>query len=433
MIEDIASRVCDFSYDGLSPAAKERLLLCLLANLSVGVAGVRYCALPEPVREGRYRLLSGHRTDSAREAAFWNAATMHARTQDDFHPVGNLHIGTVVLPALMALADEMPVSGRAFLDGLGAGYMVAVGLSRRFSPLTTPRGLRSTGYYSPFGASAAVARARGASREETASAIAMTTVFAAGTTQAWIDGSDEWQLHPAHGAETGLRTNELARAGLHGGAHALDGEAGFYNGLVGRRPTMAELAGDFDPSAAIEENVIKRYPVSGICQSVVLASERVAQRLGAGAEGIRRVTVQMNPFEMRYPGTLNRGPFNAFGAKLMSARFCTASVLSRGGFDFPDFHAGGSPSRERIIALVDVVEDTDLPLLSARVSVELANGETLREEVRNSREEVAIDWASVDPWAIALWEEAGRDKDAYQRCRDAVLALPEQEKTELPF
>jgi len=269
MIEEISRRVASLSLDGLGEAARSRMALCLLANLAVGVAGVRHCVLPPPARgAGAYGLLSGGRAADARPAAFWNAAAMHARTQDDFHPVGNLHIGTVVIPALMAVADETELSGRAFLEALAAGYMVATGLSRSASPRTTPRGVRSTGLYAPFGATAAVAKARGYGHDTTASALALTTVFAGGTTQAWLDGSDEWQLHPVHAAETGLRACELAARGVRGGTHALDGKAGFFNALHGEPVTFDEIAADFDPSAALEESVIKRYPVSGICRPV---------------------------------------------------------------------------------------------------------------------------------------------------------------------
>ena len=63
-------------------------------------------------------------------------------------------------PALLAQA-ESGITGARFLDSMLAGYAVAAGLSRRFSSVTTPRGLRPSWLYAPFGATAAVARARG--------------------------------------------------------------------------------------------------------------------------------------------------------------------------------------------------------------------------------------------------------------------------------
>jgi len=421
MIDEISRRVARLSLDGLSQAARERLTLCLFADLAVGIAGTRYCVLPEPPEGNRvHGLLSGKRAGDARAAAFWNAAAMHARTQDDFHPVGNLHIGTVVIPALMAVADETDLGGRAFLEALAAGYMVATGLSRSASPRTTPRGARSTGLYSPFGATAAVARARGLDQERMASALAITTVFAGGTTQAWIDGSDEWQLHPAHAAESGLRACELAARGVRGGAHALDGKAGFFSALLGDPITFDMIEADFDPSAALEESVVKRFPVSGICQSVVLASERAAERIPDPA-AIRSVLVEMNSFEINYPGTLNRGPhFRAFGDRLMSATFCAAAVLARRSLVFDDFQGAADPRRETLVTVTDVRKDDALDLLSSRVTVRLANGEEVVELVRNSRQEMRIDWNTVTPWAVELFAEAG--KGAAQ-CEATVAAI----------
>ncbi len=423
MLDEIARRVEALRYADLTPAARERLLLCLLCNVSVAVAGVPYVAIPEPQGSGPYRLLSGRSVGDARAAAFWNAAVMHARTQDDFHPVGNLHIGTVVLPALMTVADEGGLSGVDFLDALAAGYMTAVGLSRSGSPLTTPRGLRSTSLYAPFGASAAVAKARRASQEQTISALALTTAFNAGQTQTWVDGGHEWQVHVGVGAQAGLMTNELAAAGVVGGLHALDGPSGFFRAVVGRETSFADIANDFEPSKAIEENSIKKYPISGICQSVVLACERLSAKLPKGV-AITAVRIEMNPFEMRYPGNLNRAPFRAFGDKLMSAAFCSASVLANRGFRFEDFHSGPHAERDRLTDIVEIAEDERLPLLSARARVTLSDGSTLTEHVENSRSEVAIDWNSVDAWAEALWAEVGRPRERYLACRDAILGLP---------
>ena len=434
MIEDIAKKVLATRFEDLSSAARERLLLCTLANISVGVAGARYALVPEPVDAGgRFRLLSGARAREARRAAFWNGAAMHARTQDDFHPNGNLHTATLILPALLAVADETDIAGTEFLSALAAGYMVAIGLSRSHSELTTPRGLRSTCIYAPFGATATVVRARRLALDKAMSALALTTAFNAGNTQTWVDGSDEWQVHAGNGAEAGIATAELAAAGVKGGARALDGPAGFFRSVVGKEMTWAGISGDFDASRAIEETSIKRYPVSGICQSITLASERLAGKLAGGSKSIKSVRVEMNPFEMRYPGTLNRGPFRSFSDRLMSAAFCAGSVLARGGFTFVDFHAGPDPERDRIIALSEVVDDKALPLLSGRVSIETSDGRRMSEHVANSRGEVGIDWASVDAWAEPLWAEAGRDAGAYRRCREAVLELPKTRAARLPF
>lgn len=424
MIEEVAHRVQALTLEDLSPAARSRLKLCVLANLAVAVAGVASCRLPSPaVPDGRYPVFAGGGAADARSAAFYNAACMHARTQDDFDPIGNLHVGTVVLPALLALVPDVALSGRRFLEAVAAGYMVAVGLSRPLSPVTTPRGFRSTGYFSPFGATAAVARARGLDVDSTAQALALTTAFAAGTTQAWLDGSDEWQLHPAVGADAGLRAADLAMAGLRGGRHALDGPSGLWAALTGAPPDTDGPSAAFEPSRPLEESVIKRYPVSGICQSVVLAALRLRAELGETAP-VRRVEVEMNPFELGYPGTRNRGPeLGSFGERLMSAAFCAAAALSRGRLLLGDFHGTDDPERDRLMEATDVVAAAGRPMLSARVSVRLANGRSLHAECRESRTELALDWSSIESWGRDLWQECGRAPEGFMAIADAVRTL----------
>lgn len=424
MIEALGERLHAVRFGALSEAAQRKLLLCLLANLSVAVAGRSAMRLPRPAAGRGHLLLDGGEAGSAREAAFYNGALMHARTQDDFHPVGNLHIATVVLPALLAESERVQPSGEAFLDAMAVGYACSVGLSRRFSPLNTPRGLRSTCLYSGMGAAAAVARLRGQGAGGIANTMALASQSSFGTTQCWRDGSDEYQLHAANAASQALLCAELTQAGVVGGAHALDGPSGFYPALLGRAPTFEEIAGDFDPEAAIVESVLKRYPVSGICQPVVLLTERLAREL-AGRR-VERVKIEMNEFEMNYPGTLNAGPqFHSFSDRLMSARFCAASVLESGRFDFDAFLRPLSREALRLVAATEVAAGPDLGTLGCRITL-AAEGGKLAGELRDGGKELAIDWDTIGEWSRELWSAAGRSAADCDRARQAVLALPGQ-------
>jgi 2-methylcitrate dehydratase PrpD len=423
MIHRIAHRLQAVTWRGLSEAAQRKLLLCLLANLSVAVAGRSAMRLPRPAAGAGHLLLDGGQTADAREAAFYNAALMHARTQDDFHPVGNLHIATIVLPALWAEAERLDPGGEAFLDAMATGYAAATGFSRRFSPLTTPRGLRSTSLYAAIGAAAAVARLRGHDAGRIANTLALASQSAFGTTQCWRDGSDEYQLHVANAASQALLCAALTEAGVVGGAAALDGPSGFYPALVGCTPVFDEIAGDFDPDAAIVETVLKRYPVSGICQPVV----RLAERLAAQAAGrrIASARLDMNAFEMNYPGTLNAGPaFRSFSDKLMSARFCVASVLEAGRFDLDAFLRPLSAEASRLVAATEVGAAADLGTLSCRLQIACDDGAPLAGELRDGGRELAIDWTSIGDWCAELWTAAGRGAAAAEGASAAVLALP---------
>ena len=424
MTGELGRLLAGVRFAALGEPAQRKLQLCLLANLAVAVAGRSALRLPRAPAGRGHVLLDGGETASAREAAFHNGALMHARTQDDFHPIGNLHIATVVLPALLAEAERREgLAGAAFLDAMATGYAAAVGLSRQFSPVTTPRGLRSTCLYAGMGAAVAAARLRGQDAAGIANTLALAAQTSFGTTQCWRDGSDEYQLHTANGASQALLMADLSEAGVVGGAHALDGPSGFYPALTGRVAQYAEMAPDFEPNAAIVETVLKRYPVSGICQPVVRLAERLAPQLDR--RRVRRVLIEMNGFEMNYPGTLNAGPtFRSFSDRLMSARFCAGSVLAAGRFDFDSFLAAPSPELARLIAGTEVRAADDLGTLSCRLTLATEDGAEVAGELRDGGKELAIDWSTMDQWGLALWQAGGRSAADFARARDAVLALP---------
>jgi 2-methylcitrate dehydratase PrpD len=427
MIHELGEQLAGISWSRLGGVAQRKLLLCLLANTCVAVAGRSAMRLPRPRAGNGFALLDGGSTGHERDAAFYNAALMHARTQDDFHPIGNLHIATVVLPAVFARAERMELAGGSvpsvrFLDALAVGYSASTGLSRRFSPLSTPRGLRSTSLYASMGAAAAVAHLAGAGAQGIANTIGLASQSAFGTTQCWRDGSDEYQLHTGNAASQALLVADLTAAGVRAGNHALDGPNGFYPSLVGTTPRFDEIARDFDADAAINETVLKRYPVSGICQPVVRLSEQLASRL----EGrpIDSVRIEMNEFEMNYPGTLNAGPlFRSFSDRLMSARFCAGSVLIEGKFAFDAFLREPSAALATLIACTDVQPAADLDTLSCRMRIATEDGGKVEGELLDGGNELAIDWDTIDEWGESLWKEAGRAPAGFRKLREVVLEV----------
>jgi len=308
------------------------------------------------------------------------------------------------------------------LDALAASYATSAGLSRQFSPVTTPRGLRSTSLYACMGAAVGVERLQGNDPLAIANTLGLATQTSFGTTQCWPDGSDEYQFHVANAASQALLCSDLTQAKVLSGKSALDGPYGFYSALMGLRPSFESIKNDFEPNAAIVETVLKRYPVSGICQPVVRLSEKLALQIKN--QEIDKILLEMNAFEMNYPGTLKEGPvFHSFSDKLMSARYCLSSVLAEGRFNFDAFFSSNYAKLVPIMARTHVISASDLGTLSCRISIHLKNGEIIRDELKNGGAQLAINWSSIDEWARDLWLSGGRTPSSYSKTRDVILDL----------
>ena len=131
----------------------------------------------------------------------------------------------------------------------------------------------------------------------------------------------------------------------------------------------------------------------------------------------------MTPFELNYPGTLNRGPFRSFSDVLMSAAYCCTSVLANGRFVFADLVDRGPSVRERLIERTAVLPDPRLGVLSCRIEIALDDGTVVGEEVHNGGEQLALSWDTIDDWARGLWRDACRDDAQYAAVRTAVRDL----------
>ena len=227
----------------------EKAKACLVYGLAVGIASagaeqpkvaVR-AQVSTPVGAGATRLVDGRRT-TAEDAAFANAVLFHSRCQEDAHPVG--HVGTVVLPAALAVAESLRATGAELIAAIIAGYEVALRIGRDHVTDLSARGFRSTSAYGVFGAAAAAAHLRQLDPEGTAHALALAANMAGGLRAFVAAGSDEFPYHAGLAARNGLLAAALAGAGAEGPLDVLGSDAGFFAafGAAGRayRPRLVE-------------------------------------------------------------------------------------------------------------------------------------------------------------------------------------------------
>lgn len=231
------------------------------------VAGLRYDALPQEVRE-RAKLavldwagsaLAGLDSDSARKvgaamgelggpeestvigrrlrlpalhAALLNGVQAAIYEVDDVHLDCRVHPGLSVVSAAVALAEREKASGRRLIEAVVAGYEVIVRLT---IALGVPHNnwWHSTGTAGAVGAAAAAAKVLGLSAEQTAGALGLGATQGAGL----IDGTEGKALaakhfHGGKAAQNGIWAALLARRDYLGSRTALEGEWGFLRAFA---------------------------------------------------------------------------------------------------------------------------------------------------------------------------------------------------------
>src|SRR5207302_459685 len=140
------------------------------------------------------------------------------------------HPGTVVFPAVLALAQAEKKSGKEFLLAAIAGYETGIRVGE-FLGRSHYTVFHTTGTAGTLASAAATAKLLGFDADRTQQALGSAGTQAAGLWEFLRDGADSKQLHTAKAAADGLLATCLAREGMTGARRILEGAQGMAAGM----------------------------------------------------------------------------------------------------------------------------------------------------------------------------------------------------------
>jgi 2-methylcitrate dehydratase PrpD len=331
--------------------------------------------LPEDPN-GATLLLDGQKK-AILDTALANACLMHIRTQDDFFSGANAHLGAVIVPAALALAEMNNAPGPEIVASIVAGYEVISAIGEGFSEKTTPKGFRPTGIFGPFGAAATAARLLKLSPEKVGHAIAISASLAGGLTQAWLEGTLEWNLEVGMACRNGIYAALLAAEETSGAQAALEGPRGFYKAFAGVKDVPQVSALRLGERWRIMETTFKRFPISGISQVPVQTALNLKEEYAIDSRNIERVQLTVNEFELHYPGVNNFGPFGGPGAALMSLQYCISTALQKGTVVWSDLFEIEDEERLALIQKFEMIGEEKRQPLSCYMLIKTKDGRTI--------------------------------------------------------
>ena len=376
----------------LPHAVVQAIRLRVLDTLGAGLAGVALgnhrVIAPLLQSEGRVRIWGVAGGRSAHEAALVNSFATHSTYLEDGSRFTGGHPSSVVIPAVLADAQQRGASSGDVVAAVAAGYEVFLRLGRAIYPACVQRGFQSTAVLGAVSSAAAIARLRQLSPEACGHAISIGANLGAGFKEA-LKCSSTQPLQVARSCEGGMVAATLAQAGQAGAPRVL--ENGFLPALGALTTADIEAIGaDLGDGFRIHETYLKRHAgCRGNHAPVDCALELVAAH-GVGASDVRRIRVGVD--------TVTRAaaiepPASGEEAQF-SIGFSVAVALVEGDasiFRYTDALLSEEPVRammERLEVVVDTSLDEHYPSeRGAWVELELNTGERFRRAVSNARGE----------------------------------------------
>ena len=328
-------------------------------------------------------IVGSARTYAPEDAAFANGVRGHGLVREDMHPGSIAHLGIVVWPALFALAQTKPVSGRAFLASAVLGYEAGGRLGRHLVTPEVARLFRPTGLVGPIAAAMAGAAALRLDQAVTANALSLAANTSGGLNQWPHHGADEMYFHPGFAARNALTALRLAEAGAWSSPAIVEGKAGLMAAFA-RKEMEGEVTLFPDGAAEIETVFNKPVPACNFAQSPCQAALAALQSSGRSAEEITAIRLETYDAAMNYPGCAATGPFGTPLQAKMSIAFGVAAALAGGEIAEANYSRLDDPAIKRLIDAMQVeispeLNDAFPKKQGARVTLTFRDGETAHE------------------------------------------------------
>ena len=353
------------------------------SRLSPGVAAQRYLSMF--VGKGSATILGTRLTAPPLEAALTNGVMAHADETNDSNNAGRWHPGCAVVPAALAMAEELGADGTILLNAVTLGYDVGtriiLAMFGENAKASYDVSLATHSIAGTFGAAAAACCVAGLNAQQMRWALGYTAHQASGT-RAWQRDTDRIEkgfVFAGMPARNGVTSALLVKAGWTGVDDIFTGADNFFSTYAPKAEPgrLVEKLGERYDIALTD---IKKWTVGSPIQAPLDGIEAIRGKHPFETEQVKRVTVRLAP------------PVAAVVDNRDIPDICLQHMLAVMLLDKTvSFHAAHDVARMRDAAAlrerqkIDLVRDDKLakflPVRVTVVEVELSDGTRLSERV----------------------------------------------------
>jgi aconitate decarboxylase len=436
----IAEFVSNLKYEAIPEDVRSRIKLLMLDSLGCALYGA-------DLEWSRILQDTLGKVDTTRTCAVWgtkkklsaphtalvNGTQVQGFELDDVHRAGVLHVGAVVLPALIAVTELKPgMSGKEFLASAVAGYEIGPRVGLCMGPEHIAQGWHSGATLGVFSAASGAARALNLGVDKTVHALGIAGTQAAGLMAAQY-GAMVKRMHAGRSSQSGLYGALFAEAGFTGIVNVLESEYGGYCTTFSRstdRFNLEELTAGFGEVWQTMGVALKFYACVGSNHTTLDALRDMQTERPYTADDVKKIVVRGSQVTMDHVGW-KYVPQGLTSAQL-NLPYCVGTYLIEGDVAAEHFTEDkvADPDRMRYGELVEVHHDEEItkkgPKFRHMVKVELHLKDGTRmdrtvESARGSEYRFASEADIVEKFEKLA--SKALPKKQVEQLRDAMLGL----------
>lgn len=410
---------------------EEETRKCLLDQVGVMLAGAKL----QQDKLGKYLdMFSGDdatavglgRRASLQNAALVNGISGHAMDYDDGHRFSTVHLGSAVIPAVLAVAEKENLTMKDVIRGIVIGYEAAIRMGNCIQPAHRARGFHASGTVGTVGAAMGVAALLDFDREQFKSTLAAACTSAGGILEMQENVSTLKPFNIGRATHDGITAAFVVRSGFQGPADTLEGKFGFLRSVCDTyKPEVLSL--ETDSNYNICGSYHKPYASCRHTHGAVYAALRAVQDNELNWREIAHICVDM--YSQGVKGHDHTQIPSAVAGK-MSTPFCIALALITGNIGLSSFTEDALQNPDIVALTEKVTVRADEEMTSwvpkkraARVIVTMKNGDAFTAQADFALGEPELPM-SIDDFRAKVTElglYADRTEQDIQKIIDKVL------------
>ena len=344
----------------LSPAARDRARWVIADSIPVVAAGMQQPEMKALVAKQLARAAAGDswvlgagRRALPLDAALLNGTAGTWLELDEGNLFAKGHPGIQVVPAAVALAQDLGSSGADLLLAVALGYE----LSSRVNRAADMRlAIHPHGTYGVMGAAIAAGKLKGFNAAQMLELInCASTMGMATSRQTLLDGATVRNIYTGHSGFMGLMAAQLVECNFTG---EIDSPKTVFGKVLGEKFDPAQVVADLGNEWLIAQSYFKLHPIGRYAHSALDALEDLMAKVPGG----KLDATQIERIEVRayfYCSMLaEKNIVSSFGSRF-SVPFALASVICHGrsGLKSFDDAAVANPVVQALTQRVDLQED----------------------------------------------------------------------------
>jgi 2-methylcitrate dehydratase PrpD len=313
-------------------------------------------------------------------AALINGISSHVLDFDDTHLKTVIHPAGPVMPAILALAETRPITGRDLLHALVLGAEVECRIGNAVYPAHYDRGWHITGTCGVFGSAAACGRLLGLSEQQMRWALGLAATQPVGLREMF--GTMTKSFHPGRAAQNGLTAALLAKENYTSSDVGIEGRTGWAH-VLSTACDYSQIVSGLGEHFEISVNTYKPFACGVVLHPIIDAclQLRSAYHLTPGA--IDRIDLGVHPLVLELTG--KRAPKTGLEGKF-SVYFAAAVAIAAGNAGVKEF-TDEWVRRPDVVALSDRVfptVDASVGEAQARAAITLKDGRRVEKFVEHA-------------------------------------------------